>query len=170
MIGTTGSGDILMLASDEATARPSQQHQTAMLETVHIQLPAKSGERAAVERKETFSVRMPRDGAVVYRWNPWDEYPVVSPQGDRLAWLVESDYTPPGSVWLRRVWVFLGQRKRPLVGLWISRVDGSHMQEIGHLNYKPGEEIPQDIRWTPDGKRLSFLYKGGLYTVPVDEL
>lgn len=97
-----------------------------------------------------------------------DPFPVLSPQGDRLAWLAAREYAPPNSPWLRRIWTFFGQHRQTLIGLWVSRLDGNQMQEIGHLAYRPKEEVPQDIRWTPDGKRLSFLYKGGLYTVPAD--
>ena|SRR5579871_5556216 len=94
--------------------------------------------------------------------------PRLSPQGDRLAWVLILDNAPPEPAWLQRLRSWFGQGKQRTMGLWVSGLDGSAMREIGHIAYRPGDEVPQDIRWTPDGKRLSFLYKGALYTVPVD--
>ncbi len=112
-----------------------------------------------------YSVHAPLNGHFANS-NPWYQPSVLSPQGDRLAWLIVREYTPPG------------QRKQRMIGLWVSRLDGSGMQEIGHMDYQPNDfghrgyepkkEVPQHLRWTPDGKRLSFQYQGALYTVPAN--
>lgn len=49
--------------------------------------------------------------------------------------------------------------------VYVSRVDGTQMQEIGSA--PTPEEANQDveIKWLPGGKRLSFVYKNVLYTV-----
>ena len=60
--------------------------------------------------------------------------------------------------------------------VWVSRIDGSRMHEIGCTPLKMLEElgivdmndVPEFIEWQPDGKRLSFLLKNTLYTVPAD--
>ncbi|HZT40651.1 MAG TPA: hypothetical protein VFA07_00610 [Chthonomonadaceae bacterium] len=112
----------------------------------------------------TISIRMPANTEEVSGPDPR-----ISPQGDRLAWVLTLENAHPEPAWLQRLWALFGQRQRKTFGLWVSHLDGSQLREIGHINYQPDDEVPQDIRWTPDGKRLSFLYKGALYTVPVDE-
>ena len=108
---------------------------------------------------------MPEDGSLPAS----EQCAALSPYGDRLAWLIIYEIRPYGPAWMQRILTFLGQHKHKVIGLWVSRLDGSHMHEIGHLPYQPDEEIPQQIRWAPGGKRLSFVYKGSLYTVPADE-
>jgi hypothetical protein len=90
----------------------------------------------------------------------------LSPQEDRLAWMLVTDRH--GAV-------------------WISQVDGSQMHLLGRLGAYPkighlpeGYQIvssydrsfayafPLQIRWRPDGKRLSFLYEKSLWTVPAN--
>jgi hypothetical protein len=55
--------------------------------------------------------------------------------------------------------------------IWVSRLDGSGMHEVGHL--LSGKEAEDDdpafgLDWLPGGKRLSFGYGDALYTVPAD--
>ena len=71
--------------------------------------------------------------------------------------------------------------------LWVSRIDGSGMHEIGGVNnpdpelmimsgppdpeapeYSWGPPVPHTLRWSPDGKRIGFAYKGAIWTVPAD--
>jgi len=50
------------------------------------------------------------------------------------------------------------------------------MQEVGYIPVRLDREsdgpvlddLPENIAWTPNGKRLSFTYKEALYTVPSD--
>jgi hypothetical protein len=78
-----------------------------------------------------------------------------SPQADRIAWLL----------------IDRKARHVTKVGLYVCRADGTDMKEIGSLKVNsapynlPG---PDDLRWLPDGNRLSFIYKRTLWTVPVD--
>lgn len=78
-----------------------------------------------------------------------------SPQGDRLAWLTSPD-------------------KGHVASLWVGRIDGSQIRKLGSLplsapldQYAAGNQF-QQVTWTPDGKYLSFIYKDGLYKIPVD--
>ena len=103
-------------------------------------------------------------------WLPdLEQDPALQPYGDHLAWLVIQEIRPPSPAWMQRIWAFLGQRPHQVIGLWVGHLDGSQMHEIGHMSYQPDEEIPQQLRWAPGGKLLSFIYKGSLYTAPADE-
>jgi hypothetical protein len=53
-------------------------------------------------------------------------------------------------------------------GAGVSRADGSGMREIGSV---PGEWAPAGLstmKWLPDGKRMAFFYRHGMYVRPVD--
>lgn len=81
---------------------------------------------------------------------------LVSCAGDRLAWIAPLER--PHRVELR-----------------VSRLDGSDLQCVGQIitgpmptrMTEPAPASPFGLRWSPDDKRISFLYKGELYTVPV---
>jgi len=95
-----------------------------------------------------------------------------SPQGDRYAVAVEDD---PHSVWLdmlRRWHIPVRIPSHLQVGIWIVSLDGKQCQEVGHMTperdwWRP-YEMPDDLRWSPDGKQLGFVYKRDLYRVPTD--
>ncbi len=101
----------------------------------------------------------------------------LSPTGDRLFWgAMCYDRMPP---W---VWLQLIARLIPGEGAWVERgwvcrLDGSGMREIGYYTIpaaSAGSSGPVDPpwiidpKWTPDGKRISFVYADKLMTVPVD--
>ncbi len=55
--------------------------------------------------------------------------------------------------------------------IWISSFDGTGMRCLGGLPNPelPGNAFPnwaQALAWTPDNKRLSFVYKDALWTIP----
>ena len=98
---------------------------------------------------------------------------ILSPQGDRIVWLLDVvDPNKEQSSWLRPVrhWLRLPS-PAPVTGLWVSNRDGTKMRLIGTLPLKSGRD-PRDIltnpQWTPDGKRVSFISRDALYTVPAD--
>ena len=83
----------------------------------------------------------------------------LSPDGRRIAWIV---ITPAGD------------QKPQRVAITVSSLDGSAMQEIGHLllpaaagEEPPYERYPNEMKWLPDGKHLSFIYHDTLYILPV---
>jgi hypothetical protein len=51
-------------------------------------------------------------------------------------------------------------------------LNGRNLTELGYVECdgKPDEETTglSDLQWQPGGKRLSFVYKHGLYTVPAE--
>lgn len=109
--------------------------------------------KAASARK--YRIRLPHEARL------WEV--VMSPQGDRLAWLLSRNRESKGLP--------------DMYSLWVSDLKGGHMREIGHVEAQSEKttssptgdrtHAPQTVRWTPGGKRLSFLYKDALYTVPV---
>jgi hypothetical protein len=95
---------------------------------------------------------------------------VLSPQGDRLAWLLGFEKSGPGQA----VNADLPARME----IWSSRLDGSGMQRLGYQpihDAKQGHVYLSNLQWLPDGKHLSFvthisfataLSEAGLYTIP----
>jgi len=93
----------------------------------------------------------------------------VSPQGDRLLWVVSIDTTTGLDRLLHKGFPKLFTAERHIASYRISRLDGSGLREIVRL------EIPNwylmgapALKWMPDGKHLSVAYKGVLYIIPVD--
>jgi hypothetical protein len=91
-----------------------------------------------------------------------------APQGDRAAWLIRQQSVPPWSAFLHRL--ISSYPAKPIVvgSIWISRIDGTEMHELGHQRGTDGGQAADDLHWLPDGKHLSYLYKGLVYTVPVE--
>lgn len=83
-----------------------------------------------------------------------------SPQADQIAWLLRPKDLPNVNGY--PAWC----------SLWISGLDGTGMRKIGsqdtHQDTQGRLSSPYSLKWMPDGKRLSFLCNGALYTVPTD--
>ena len=135
----------------------------------HVEIyEAVIGEETRSARK--YSVTLP------YMAEIWGEK--FSPQGDRIAWplLQKNDTLPPYLDFLHRRIPAFNPQSTPKFSLWVSRIDGTQMHEIGALPIRPEKEysgvviddVPDQIYWLPDGKHLSFWLKGTLYTVPAD--
>jgi hypothetical protein len=99
---------------------------------------------------------------------------VLSPQGDRLAWLLYA-VRHPWPAWLPQRFPWLHADLQHSMGVWVSNLDGSAMHEIGEVilekggtKQTPPPQEPMILRWLPDGKRISFFYKEGLFTVAAD--
>jgi hypothetical protein len=95
----------------------------------------------------------------------------LAPHGDRLAWMFVDARRSSLVTMLVRLLPTLASRFPPTEGIsvWVSRLDGTEMHEIGfqqtHMSGKD-TNIATDLRWMPDGKRLSFLMNDSLYSVP----
>jgi hypothetical protein len=87
----------------------------------------------------------------------------LSPGGDRLAWVLAKH-----------------GRSRELPGMYslrVSSIHGEAVREIGRTRglvetarggrKRPFYYWPQAIRWVPGEERLSFVFRGELFTVPV---
>ncbi len=77
----------------------------------------------------------------------------LSPKGDRLAWILEQ-----------------GRGLTRLYTLYAADADGAHSRPLGSaemVKTGKGYSWPRDLRWLPDGKQVSFVYKNAIYTHPV---
>ena len=108
-------------------------------------------DKAAVS--ELFSVRL------AYGDSVWDAS--VSPQGYRIAWITQGEprYQADGYTYY----------------LWLSDLRGMNSALMGTAKGisedRDGEERfywPMDIRWTPDGQRISFRFGESIWTVQAD--
>lgn len=104
----------------------------------------------------------------------------LSPKGDRIFWggFALAD-PPPWNKWLNH-WIPAVKAEQRLIETgWISDADGSHSHQLGYyeipgdLNQPnpPGSKGPAWVlepRWSPDGKRISFLHDDSIYTVPAN--
>jgi hypothetical protein len=98
---------------------------------------------------------------------------VVSPAGDRIAWIYSQAYVSPLFALLHRWVPRIPNKPQHRNCLYVSHLDGSHFTEIGHIDAPPppGTEDDADIldlNWLPSGKGLSFVYHDALYIVPVE--
>jgi hypothetical protein len=81
----------------------------------------------------------------------------------RIAWeLSRRDASYP-SGWLGKLMRLLGRKPHDTEGIWISRLDGTKMEELGHVHsldsYLEG--------WLPSGRALAYVVGESVYVVPV---
>jgi hypothetical protein len=102
----------------------------------------------------------------------------LSPDGQRLAWIFLEARPLPGISALNHTRV---SRWLPITAsaLWISNVDGSNMRRIGgidvdqlvrrqaNVTWSTTNTMLRGLSWCPDGKHVSFVYRGELWSVPV---
>ena len=69
----------------------------------------------------------------------------LSPQGDRLIWLLKFS------------------KKETQEQIWVSSREGKEMKVVARI---PKEGIG-GLQWNPDGKRVSFEYQEKLWILPV---
>jgi hypothetical protein len=97
---------------------------------------------------------------------------LISSRGEKIAWLIGSQTHPsPALRWLSRLLPFIKAQPRPLLSVYVSGPYGSQPALIGVMEtnaHQPDKTTPTDFQWLPGQKRLSFIYQGGLYTVPVE--
>ena len=80
----------------------------------------------------------------------------LSPQGNQLAWLL---YLAPSD-----------EAKVNEVQLVVSRPDGTAMRVVGSFKIAGATsfyDLPRQLTWLPEGKRVSFVYKKVRWTVPL---
>lgn len=98
-----------------------------------------------------------------------------SPGGDRVAWFLDK---PRVSLGFARMWNRLFHPHNPIppsdLSLSVSGLQGEGLREIGSVEYQASTSAdswqlyPHFIKWLPDGKTISFIYDGSLWTVPAD--
>jgi hypothetical protein len=92
--------------------------------------------------------------------------PVLSPDGERIAWFISVPRTPLGWPATQRFWAPFKTAPSVQIGLWTTRLDGSDPNEIGVFTRRDPDDRPSLLQWTPDGRNLSFRYQGALFFVP----
>lgn len=121
-----------------------------------------------------FNLNRPRD--ISRRWSvpiPADAATFLcqaSPTHDRLLWIVQSNRMSPLATLTQKLPAPLRQPARYGARWMVSDLEGGNMHtvaefEISDLYFdRPDLISPQ---WTPDGKAVSFEYRGALYLLPV---
>lgn len=102
---------------------------------------------------------------------PWGAKVVgtsLSSDGAWIAWRVERDRRDVLLDWLHHLLPSAGVYPHDYAEIWVSRIDGRELHEIGELPLMPAApflaEYPlTDVRWLPGAGSVSFLYKGTLY-------
>lgn len=111
-----------------------------------------------------FRIPLPTKGRV-------DEL-ALSPQADRLVWRLYCERESSVMGLLQKLFPRMELETRRTVEFWVSRLDGREPRCLGTQpakpDYLPGHNGPGHMRWTPDGKRVSFLYQSRLYTIPAE--
>ena len=103
--------------------------------------------------------------------NALDREAVLSPQGDRVAWLYGIVHIPLGYNKLQSLYAMLHIRLSYTAAIWISKPDGGDLHELGSMPLINAPTLSTEcksshLRWTPNGKSLSFLYQNNLYIIP----
>jgi hypothetical protein len=102
----------------------------------------------------------------------------VSPRADRLAWYIGRKVKQPA--WIEWLYSMLhvggaaapsGPNGPPPIdteGIWISRLDGTEMREVGEVKAEWAPKGMGSFTWCPDGTRVLVTYRNGIYVIPVD--
>jgi hypothetical protein len=115
---------------------------------------------------------------------------VLSPDGRRVLWQLRFSRLSPLSQlgrWIPK----LRDRRNTFIAFWLSNSDGSDLHEIAHqpIENPPPKSVhavvlpdgnvfiptpddaqryqPSNARWLPGGDKISFLYQGRLWLLPV---
>jgi hypothetical protein len=96
------------------------------------------------------------------------EATALSPSGDRLAWACTQSYVSPFNLLLHRFLPQVSIVPQQRFSLWISRVDGSQLHELGYVAAHDNQVVISQLLWLPSGKKLGFTYNDTFYTIPAD--
>ena len=118
--------------------------------------------RKAPKPIETRFVPLP-ESATFYRGQ-------ISPQQQSVLYDFRMLSTHPFLAWLHKAIPGIRVKPRVTEELWVSRADGQGMHEIGHISMQTEQnndlrEKLMHVDWLPNGKQISFVYRGMLYVV-----
>jgi hypothetical protein len=83
--------------------------------------------------------------------------------GRRILWHLVFDEKSPTMPILAPLLRRFGLTGHPRSGIWVSRMDGSEMREIGHVH----DRELGDVRWLPGGKSITYHRKRVYYRLAV---
>lgn len=108
---------------------------------------------------------LPKGATLRYGWS--------SPQQQAIVYVLDFTRTHPVLAWLHRYFRKIPIDQTTTEELWISRGDGTGMRSLGTIPVQPDPESIQeyrlqDLQWLPDGKHVSFIYRGTLYKMATE--
>jgi len=94
----------------------------------------------------------------------------LSPQGDRVAFLLYVEQQTLLETILRRFLPTFTQPKQQRIELWISGLKGdAHCLGVMRLPDTPDISRPYSMKWLPDGKRISYIYDNAIWIITADK-
>jgi hypothetical protein len=100
---------------------------------------------------------------------------MLSPQADRILWIVEKQSSWVSS-WLSRLPFAYNRPYSGDEAIYVSQLNGTGMRQLFSAPTQRQRRGPTtmikvpltEIQWLPDGKRISFVYEDSLYLASVD--
>jgi hypothetical protein len=83
--------------------------------------------------------------------------------GRRLLWYLVFEEKPPRARFLAPLLRRLGLSAHSRTGIWVSRMDGSEMREVGHVD----DDLLGSVGWLPGGQYIQYARKGICYRLRV---
>jgi hypothetical protein len=98
---------------------------------------------------------------------------LMSPQGDRIAWLVCAPREPWHVSVLQREFpdaaAVFGMPVKRSLEIWLSTGAGVDFQRLCRISDDPEAFKKTAVEWLPDGKHISYTASGGLWVMPVSK-
>ncbi|MBU6400086.1 MAG: hypothetical protein KGS61_07190 [Verrucomicrobia bacterium] len=88
-----------------------------------------------------------------------------SPRGDRIAWLFGFCNRETLLAYLKRRITGRPPVSYKMTAVWVCNADGTALREVARAD---ANKSVSDLRWLPDGKHVSVIYRDSLWLVPVD--
>lgn len=93
----------------------------------------------------------------------------LSPNGDRLfIGTVNAEEPSPLLTYLHRVAPFVPADTITYERAFVCDLNGSHLRDLGGHSARNAEPWVVSPTWTPDAKRIAFVYDDRIMTIPVD--
>ncbi len=160
-VSLPGKGHSLPLSAGEAFFHSDSVRVDKDSNCIVVRLPEAG--YVADSKGKSVTLRPPRDRKIIDI--------VQSNEGNQLAWLLVSVRTPLMAKWLRLLYPRYAVPPHTYIEMWLSRLDGSDMREVGYIVAEGDAdeaEQPDNLRWLPSDKKISFLYKEALWTVAAE--
>jgi len=101
--------------------------------------------------------------------NGTPQFGAIHPGGHRIAFTVIELERPAYPEYLIRWLPFLRRRIPARQSIKVCDIDGRNMREVGYTTRNKGWPGLLGLRWTLDGRSLSYIQDGNLYMIPADQ-